>query len=308
MVATRPRRLDFRPITAEDIPRLAPMLRQSGSRSCDLCVGGIFMWVDYFGYEYSILSDTLFIKGLSEDASRSTSFSMPTGRMPLEEAIRAIRLYCRSSRMAPLLSAVPEDRLESLRPFGIASVEELPDWADYIYSIADLASLTGKRYNKKRNHVNRFMSDNPGWRLDPMDEVNALEAARIFDRIDIAADKADPTMAEYEREQSLEVLRNFSRYPFEGAVLRDGSGNIVAYTAAEIVGDTLIIHIEKMLHTVAGAGETINNLFAKSMSDRHPSLRYINREDDSGDPGLRYAKESYHPAFKLRKYNVRLLP
>ena len=111
-------------------------------------------------------------------------------------------------------------------------------------------------------------------------------------------------MAEFEREQCMTVLRNFANYPFEGAVLRDGNGDIVAFTAGETVGDTLILHIEKMRHDISGAGEAINKLFAERMLSAHPEIVYINREDDSGDPGLRYAKESYHPEFKLRKYNV----
>ena len=59
-----------------------------------------------------------------------------------------------------------------------------------------------------------------------------------------------------------------------------------------------------MRHDVAGAGETVNRFFAARMLERHPELLYINREDDAGDPGLRYAKESYHPIYKLKKYNV----
>ena len=40
--------------------------------------------------------------------------------------------------------------------------------------------------------------------------------------------------------------------------------------------------------------------------ERHQELRYVNREDSSGDPGLARAKEAYHPVALLRKYNVLL--
>lgn len=210
----------------------------------------------------------------------------------------------RRARCAAFFSAVPEDRLEDLTALGAESVEELSDWADYIYRATDLATLAGKRFNKKRNHVNRFIADNPGWRLDPLDDTTLPDTIRFFDSLDIESEKSDPAMAEFEREQCMTVLRNFANYPFEGAVLRDGNGDIVAFTAGETVGDTLILHIEKMRHDISGAGEAINKLFAERMLSAHPEIVYINREDDSGDPGLRYAKESYHPEFKLRKYNV----
>ncbi|MCM1066121.1 MAG: phosphatidylglycerol lysyltransferase domain-containing protein [Muribaculaceae bacterium] len=304
LVATLPQRLSFRPITPDCIDRLAPYLRCSGSRSCDFTVGGVFMWIDYFGYEYCIYRDTLFLKGLSEDASRRPAFSLPMGALPLREAVAAVRAYCRQEGIAPLFSAVPEERLAEFKALGARAVTPLPDWADYIYRITDLASLTGKHYNKKRNHVNRFVADNPGWSLDDIDASNIAELCDFFAALDIESAKADPAMAEFEREQCLDVLANYAAYPFEGAILRDGDGRIVAFTAGELAGDTLVLHIEKMMHTVAGAGEAINRFFAERMAARHPELCFINREDDAGDPGLRYAKESYRPAFKLAKYNL----
>lgn len=100
------------------------------------------------------------------------------------------------------------------------------------------------------------------------------------------------------------VLNNLDRYPFEGAVLSTPTDGIVAFTIGEVLNDTLHVHIEKMNHEIPGAGETINKLFAEMMLSRHPEIIYINRQEDVGDPSLRYAKESYHPITLLNKYNV----
>lgn len=113
-----------------------------------------------------------------------------------------------------------------------------------------------------------------------------------------------PALADVEREQVMHVLDNLDDYGFEGAVLSTPADGIVAFTLGEVKGDTLYVHIEKMNHEVAGAGETVNKLFAAMMTERHPEVLYINREEDVGDPGLRHAKESYHPAEMLDKYNV----
>lgn len=298
------RRLDFRPISLEALPEILRFLRAYPGRSCDCSVGGIFQWIDYFGYEYCITSETLFIKGLSEDSSRRPAFWVPLGELPMDEAVEMIRNYCRRRHMDMIFSGVPDYRLAELTSVIDCDVTELTDWADYIYRATDLATLTGKHYNKKRNHVNRFMADNPDWSLDFIDSDNIDQVRAFFDSLDNGNAKADPVMAEYEREQCADVLRNYTHYPYEGAVLRDQSGAIVAFTSAEVIADTLFVHIEKMRHDVAGAGETINKLFAAAMLRRHPEIVYINREDDGGDPGLRYAKESYHPVMMLRKYNV----
>lgn len=53
-------------------------------RTCDFSIGGIYMWVDYFGYEYCIFQDTLFIKGGEEDNLQNTAFAV--ARRQIESA------------------------------------------------------------------------------------------------------------------------------------------------------------------------------------------------------------------------------
>ncbi|MDE6332134.1 MAG: phosphatidylglycerol lysyltransferase domain-containing protein [Muribaculaceae bacterium] len=296
--------LDFRIITLADLPLINQLLQHSSTRTCDYTIGGIYMWIDCFGYEYCVYDDTLFIKGFSENRPGETAFSLPIGKLPLQESIDMLREYCREADIPLVLSAIPEDRIDAVAAVTGGEPELLDGWSDYIYEATALASLSGKALSKKRNHVNRFMTDNPAYEFEPL-TPELLPEVEIFFAGRPLAEKIDTSMALYEQHECRRILAHYSCFPFEGAVLRGQSGEIVAFTIGEIIGDTLYVHIEKMNHDVPGAGETINRLFAAEMLHRHPQIRYINREEDMGEPGLRYAKESYRPVMLINKYNVR---
>ncbi|MEZ3591545.1 MAG: phosphatidylglycerol lysyltransferase domain-containing protein [Muribaculaceae bacterium] len=299
------RQLRFRPITMADLPAIRAILAATpadkSGRTCDFTVAGIYMWIDYFYYQYCIVDDTLFIKGVTENDVTRPAFSVPVGPIPIGEAMGLLSEYCREHNTPLRFSAVPESRLADFLHEGTFVVEELTDWADYLYPAAQLATLSGKAMNKKRNHVNRFVTDNPGYRFEPITAENVAEVERFMESCDETADAGE--MAEFERSQVEDVIRRYGEYGFEGALLRDNSGEIVAFTVGEVIGDTLYVHIEKMSHAVAGAGETVNKLFAAAMVDRY-GVAHINREEDVGDEGLRKAKLSYHPERLLKKYNM----
>lgn len=295
--------LPFRPITLTDMPLINSMLQSSSTRTCDYTVGGIFMWVRMFDYQYCIVGDTLFIKGRSESHPDRVAFSLPIGG-DLARAVTLIADYCRLCGITPSYSAIPEDYIDRLASLAGGTIERLDGWSDYIYSAEGLATLSGKHYMKKRNHVNRFMADNPDWIFEPLTADLVPETVLFLDGVASTADKADPAMADYELKECFRVLASLSSYPFEGSLLRGSDGTIAAFTIGEVIGDTLYTHIEKADHRIAGAGETINKLYAAEMLRRHPDLRYINREEDMNDPGLRHAKESYHPLMLLNKYNL----
>ena len=297
--------LRFRPVTPDTLPLINSILQTGSSRTCDYSIGGIFMWVNRFDYQYCVYRNTLFLKGVNENNRLQTAFSLPIGPLPLEESVNLIRRYCRDHGIRPVFSAIPEDRIDYLLSVADGDIEELEDWADYLYDARQLAELSGKKFNKKRNHVNRFLAENPHFQFEPL-SASLLPEVLLFHTGMHVAQENDTEAAIYEKDECTQVLNRYNSYPFEGAVLRDESGEICAYTCGETIGDTLYIHIEKMNHEIAGSGETINKLFADYMTHRHPSLRYINREEDCGDPGLRHAKESYNPVMRLRKFNLYL--
>lgn len=296
--------LVFKPITLDSLSEIAPYLPQQSYRTCDFSIGGIYMWVDYFGYEYAICHDTLFIRGGEEDHLQNTAFAVPVGALDLKESIPLLGAYCRQHGQPLILSAVPEPAAQTIAGLYGCPVTELPDWGDYLYRASDLATLVGHRFNKKRNRVNKFKSTYPDFQYEPVTAQNLPELKAFFDRYMQAYHK-DSELFAYEESKVAQVLREYDRLPFEGGLLRVG-GEIAAFSVGEVVNDTLIVHIEKARKDIVGAYEAINYFYSAQMAETHPEVQYINREDDAGDPGLREAKLSYNPETILKKYNIPL--
>lgn len=298
----------FRPVDAESMERILPFLQLHKERSCDFSYGGLLMWIEMFEYEYAIHNDTLFIKGHTptdgDHTARRTAFSMPLGNRPLQESVETLQAWCRSRKIPLTFSSVTPEVAEQLKKLGAKQVHELPAWEDYIYDAASLASLAGKKLSKKRNHVNQFKNLYPDWEFSFMTPADVEEIYQVVNSA-IAREASQTEEARTERALANKLLQQIAlgNPHLTGGILRAG-GNIVAYTIGDINGDTLHIHVEKGERSVAGSFEMINHCFAKVMLEKHPEITHINREDDAGDPGLRLAKQSYHPLYLLKKYNV----
>ena len=81
-------------------------------------------------------------------------------------------------------------------------------------------------------------------------------------------------------------------------------GTIVAMAMGEVIGDTLFVHVEKARRDYPGAHQMIVREFARAHTGGE--VQFINREDDSGDPGLRTSKLSYQPVELLDKATVKV--
>lgn len=295
--------INFEPFSLNDIERLNPIFDASADfRSCDFTLGGMYMWINFFGYRRAFTNDgALLVNGLSEADVLTPAFSLPLGGESFDTNFMRLKEYCAHKHCSLRFSAVPEAAVERLQAFNPVQINELPQWADYLYSAEALASLTGKKYNKKRNHVNRFKMDNPGYELKAL---TADDIPGILKFMNLLTPDRDKPMAMYEHAQAVRLLERFTSFPMDGGVLTTPADGIVAFTIGEVRGDTLHLHIEKMRHDVNGAGEAINKFFAEYMLNMHPTLQFINRQDDGGDPGLRQAKLTYHPVDMVKKFEV----
>ncbi len=128
----------------------------------------------------------------------------------------------------------------------------------------------------------------------------ASDLEAYFDQYLLEIQK-DSSYFQDEKNAVREVLSHLDDYGFMGGLIRV-DGKVCAFSFAEIIGDTMFIHIEKASRSVRGAYQMIlTQMISHFATDK---VVYINREEDVGDPGLRYSKEAYHPCKLLAKYVI----
>ena len=93
----------------------------------------------------------------------------------------------------------------------------------------------------------------------------------------------------------------FEELGLSGGMLSAG-GAVVAFSIGDRLNkDTFLVHIEKAFPDIQGAYPMINKQFVIHNCENY---RYVNREEDLGEEGLRKAKLSYQPYEILQKFGA----
>ena len=290
--------IEFKDITIKDKDIITAYTMNSNRRNCDLSFSNLCSWRFLYHTKYAIIDNFLAFKFWAGD---ELAYMMPVGE----------------GNVKPVLKALIEDASQENQPFcmlGVCSCmrEELEsifpgqfiftadrDYADYIYLRSDLATLKGKKFQAKRNHINKFRNTYGNYEYAP------ITPDRISECLELEAewckanncDKQEGTGNE--RRALVYALHHFEELGLTGGILH-ANGKIVAFTfGMPINKDTFVVHVEKADTNIDGAYAMINYEFANHIPEQYT---YINREEDLGIEGLRKAKLSYQPTIILEKY------
>lgn len=260
----------------------------------------IFCWQDSYHSQIAVWNDFLLIRFTTDNGY--TAYMQPVGNGNRAEVIEALAADAASLAVPLRLFGLNSEWRDSLYTlFGQkVAISNLAANADYIYRSSDLAELAGRKYQPKRNFINRFTS-RYNYRFEPITECN-IDTCRALNALWCSQKGCSCT--DSEQRAVLTALDNFTRLPLEGWIL-SVEGQACAFAIGSAVNhDTFCIHIEKIDTSFDGAGAMINNLVAVELQHR---FKYINREDDLGIEGLRRAKMSYYPEYLLSKHSALIL-
>lgn len=291
--------LDFRPLQLEDLSRLRQFFGYSRSRICDTTPGTVFIWRDIYKTEWAVYGGSLYFK--VDYPGLGPTFTLPLGG-GRPEHYRQIADFCCRRSMPIAFYPVPKDELDQLQEFFPAStaVGERNSF-DYLYRAEDLKYFRGKKLSGQRNHVNKFLKTYGSWTFRPIapEDIPAVKA--FLNRYAERWGKGAVTFRE-DIAKTHEVLDNYQIYDLLGGVLLV-ENRIVGFSLGEVIGDTLFTHIEKADRDYEGCYQMLVAQFAQQFAPEG-AVAFINREDDTGDMGLRTSKLSYHPVALLEKYTV----
>ena len=274
--------------------------------SYEYLFSSLYMWRKLNNVKYAVLDDVLIIE--KNEEGKGTFYAQLFGYNKdnltniIDELIkRNLNFTDRDYLFGDVEVEFVED-LKKYTDFEFETVEDIDD-SEYIYNTKDLIELRGKKYHSKKNHINSFLKT---YTYD-IKTINTEKVKK--DCMDLLHKWHDEVAVTVDKEMLMEIdaIRDlFSELHFFDlnsiAVYVDDQ--LAGFAVGEKVNDRMaVIHVERGEIAYKGIYAFINKQFlVESFSD----TEFVNRQEDTGNEGLRKAKKSYHPVKMVNKYLVRL--
>ena len=283
------------------LDRLAAYYRNCRFAVCEYSLGIKLMCEELYHYAFAEAGGCLICRDEYEGV---VYFDYPIAKddaSDVEQALEAIEQYCMETDIPLRYTTLPPEVLgEITARYDGARMRNTYYCADYMYNVSDICAFEGKKYAGQRNHVRRFWRNCPNAVFRPMTADDLLQLETFFARFDAGFQKKGSD-AQQEKNAARELLRLGN-----GDLFRVGcmelDGEIIGVALGEKCGEVLVEHIEKALAAeYEGIYPALAQEFVKLFGD---DCRYLNREDDALERGLRISKLQYQPLFIARKYDV----
>jgi len=309
--------LKFEPINLEKQDLYNEYFKVTPEQSADYTFINLFGLKDIYRLEWAFSDDLVWIR----QRSPYTLYWAPVGDWNKYDFSK--NFPCDISGESIL--RVPKTLALMWEGENTMKITELRDEWEYVYDLNDLLELKGNKFHKKKNLFNRFIKNDYVYKnIDTSIIPDILKFEEKWEKREkeIQNEEYDESIEAFEKNKIAthevraeadvmmihSLLDNWDNIKdIKGGVLLIDN-QIVAYcVACASMRDTLVIHSERGDKEYKGSYQAINKLFL--MHNKDDAYKYVNREQDTGDIGLRRAKMSYNPIYFIEKYRcLCLLP
>lgn len=301
---------DFKQLIPESFPTIQHYVNLRPTYIAERQFVNQFIWSGFYQTQYATTENALFYKiQVYNDAGCFMPFCKEED---IISSFLEIKEYFNTVLNKPLKMYLVDEVFTNIirnHPELSQSFDfiEFRDGFDYIYEADKLRTLSGRKMHKKKNHLNNFLRNYEGrYEYRPlncsnMDEVIAFHKEWL-NRRDINDANNKNNSIDKEEEGIFRLMSHCCAIDYRcGGVYIDGE--LMAYSIGSYDPsiECAFIHIEKANSEINGLYNFINQQF---LLNEFPDAKYVNREDDLGQEGLRKSKLSYSPLRLEAKYHI----
>ncbi len=213
--------IEFKKIGLEDRELIGAYLNRKTYRSCELVFPNIYLWSRKYPTDYAVVEDTLVFRGTLENGEPSITF--PAGEIgQVPKAMDAMMEWFQSQQKEFHMHLVQQQEFALLEQWypGRFQIAYDRDSADYVYETEKLTTLAGKKLHGKRNHINKFKENYPGWVYEPVGAGNVEECFQMALKWREEAECEQDEEKRAEMCVTLNALRLFEELGLKGGLLR----------------------------------------------------------------------------------------
>jgi len=284
-----------RPLELADKPLLDGKFSALQPRVSELTFAGLYLFRNAHDYQLTAVGDSVVVLGRGYGGER---YCLPPLGGDVAGALEV--LWDNGLELYGADEALAE---RCLQRGGVAADEDRNGF-DYLYLREELATLPGNRFHKKKNRINYFAARHD-YGVAPFSEQYRAGCRSLLEVWKaVAAGEEKPSFG-LEIEATAEAVEKAEQLGLAGVVVTV-DGVVRAFSLGERLNpETAVCHFEKADPFMEGLSQLVNREFSRLL---FKECRFVNREQDLGDAGLRHAKLSYHPAELVKKFRVRRAP
>lgn len=304
-IPSEDREYDVKEVLIEDYDLIKHYFMLRRPEASDSNIFDLFLWKDCYQTWYFITDKGLMYVAVDEDGQYYSSVPCCKNE-DMKECFETIRHFFNDILEQKLIMEVFD--AEALKLLDLSEddfiITRQREYDDYIYDAQKMQTLSGRKYHKKKNHLNAFKKQYEGRyefrMLTCSDKQNILD---FLDKwVEDKSDAEDRIYIEYEAKGIDYVLNNCDILEFKaGGVFIDNELKAFTIGCYEPLEDMVYIPVEKADSDIRGLYTYICSEFLKQA---YPDAAKVNREDDMGLEGLRKSKMSYNPIYMIEKYNI----
>ncbi|MGB4437741.1 MAG: phosphatidylglycerol lysyltransferase domain-containing protein [Sedimentibacter sp.] len=298
--------ISFKCLSLDDKELIEKYVDKNKLESYEYLFSSLYMWRKLNNVKYAFINDALVIE--KNEEGKGTFYAQPL-RYNNEDLVSIVdTLIERNNDFTDrdyLFGDVDENFVENLKKYTDLKFEAIEDVDDseYVYSTNDLIELKGKKYHGKKNHVNSFEKSYE-YAVKSIDNERVIKdcLALLYKWHEEVAVTVDKEML-----MEIDAIRDlFSELHFFDlkSIAIYVNDELVGFAVGERVNKKMaVIHVERGEIAYKGVYAFLNKKFlTESFSD----TEFINRQEDTGNEGLRKAKQTYHPIKMVKKYLVKV--